>query len=88
MSSRVKPANPWNKNNQQKKSKPNTYNLEKSSPTPSEIKFKEAHSKLQAAVKKHVKDYESSSEEEELESNNLIGKCIRHNDVAVNSYTF
>lgn len=75
MSSRHKPANPWNKSTQQKKTKPNTYNLEKS-PTPSEIKFKEAHSKLQAAVKKHVKDYESSSEEEELESNNLIGKSI------------
>lgn len=74
MNSRYKPTNPWNKNIQQKKSKPNTHNLEKSLPTPSEIKFKEAHSKLQAAVKKHVKDYESSSDEEELESINLIGK--------------
>lgn len=77
MSSRHKPANPWNKSTQQKKTKPNTYNLEKS-PTPSEIKFKEAHSKLQAAVKKHVKDYESSSEEEELESNNLIEDILKN----------
>ncbi|KAJ8941972.1 hypothetical protein NQ314_010196 [Rhamnusium bicolor] len=75
MHSRQKPPNPWNKNIQQKKTKQNvSHNLEKPSPTPSEVKFKEAQSKLQAAVKKHVKDYESSSEEEELESSNLIGK--------------
>lgn len=41
----------------------------------SENKFKEAQIKLQAAVQKHVKDYDSSSEEEDiLESNGLIGK--------------
>ncbi|KAJ8949737.1 hypothetical protein NQ318_005058 [Aromia moschata] len=72
MYGRHKTPNPWNKNPEGKKTKHGAHNQEKNSPTPSEIKFKEAHSKLQAAVKKHVKDYESSSDEEELESANAI----------------
>lgn len=65
MSSKKRETNVWNKTQDSKPIK-NTL-------TPAEIKFKEAHQKLQAAVKKHVKDYESSSEEEELESENIIG---------------
>lgn len=63
-------TNPWQRNQQQhKKSQHN------SSPevNKSEIKFKEAQKKLQAAVQKYVKEYDSSSEEEELETNNIIG---------------
>lgn len=71
-----KPTNPWNQNRNQPK-KPKT-KLE-NSPTPAQqksadLKFKEAQKKLQAAVQKHVKEYESSSDEEELESKNVIGK--------------
>ncbi|CAH1115827.1 unnamed protein product [Psylliodes chrysocephalus] len=74
MHSQPKPKNPWNKNNQKQPKKKN----DKISPTPSEIKFKEAHAKLQAAVQKHVKEYESSSDEEELESSSLIDSILNN----------
>lgn len=44
----------------------------------SEQKFKQAQIKLQAAVEKHAKDFESSSDEEELESENVIGMLQSH----------
>lgn len=46
----------------------NAHNLQKS-----QLKFKEAQIKLQAAVQKHAKEFESSSEEEDVESDNIIG---------------
>lgn len=45
-------------------------------PSSTEIKFKEAQQKLQAAVAKYAKDYESSSSEDELESENVIGMVL------------
>ncbi|KAJ8964297.1 hypothetical protein NQ317_000093 [Molorchus minor] len=71
-----KPPNPWNKNVDQNKRKQNIPNL-KSLPTPSEIKFKEVQQKLQAAVKRHVTNYESSSDEEELETTNAIEDILK-----------
>lgn len=70
MNSRKKTSNPWSQNVAKKKS---PAPVRQSAPTPAEVRFKEAHGKLQAAVQKHIKDYESSSEEEELESENIIG---------------
>lgn len=65
-----KKANVWKTNNMGKETNkiPNTSNK-------AEIKFKEAQSKLQAAVQKYAKDYESSSDEDELETENVIGNC-------------
>ncbi|XP_075230227.1 NF-X1-type zinc finger protein NFXL1 [Lycorma delicatula] len=44
-----------------------------------EQKFLEAHTRLQASVKKHLKngDYESSEEEEELESETILGSVLK-----------
>lgn len=69
MAARKKEPNVWKKNVNYNRGD----NLQANSPTPAEVKFKEAHGKLQAAVRKHVQDYESSSEEEELESENIFG---------------
>lgn len=61
------PANPWNKNKRH-----NGPNLKKL-PTSAETKFQEAHKKLQAAVQKHIKEYDSSSDEEdEIEPKSVI----------------
>lgn len=74
MYNQPKPKNPWTKNAAQFKKAKNV-NVHKSGPTPSELRFKEAQSKLQAAVKKHVEEYDSSSDEEEqLDSFNFIGE--------------
>lgn len=81
MSSQAKRPNPWNKTKpktsthslKNKNRNHNSVNNTQKNPTPSEVKFKEAQAKLQEAVKKHVKDFESSSEEEELESEAVIG---------------
>ncbi|CAH1179658.1 unnamed protein product [Phaedon cochleariae] len=73
MYNQSKPRNPWNKNVQPKKHSQNNKPLPSS-----EAKFKEAHSKLQEAVRKHVKDYESSSDEEELESGSLIDAILKN----------
>lgn len=71
MSTSTKNAgNPWMKNEQQKK-KPRQNPVNGTSK--SEKKFKEVQEKLQASVKKHIKEYDSSSEEEELESNSILG---------------
>lgn len=67
-------SNPWNKNNVSQKQRKNATNSTLGpNVNASEQKFKEAHTKLQNAVKKHIKDYESSSEEEDIDSTNLIG---------------
>ncbi|XP_050511644.1 NF-X1-type zinc finger protein NFXL1 [Diabrotica virgifera virgifera] len=74
MHSQPKPKNPWNQNVQNQPKKNKNKNL----PTPGEVKFKEAQAKLQASVKKHVKEYESSSDEEELESATLIDSILKN----------
>lgn len=38
-----------------------------------ERKFKAVQEKMQQSAKKYTQDYESSSEEEELESNKILG---------------
>ena len=61
--------NPWDKSFRNEKTTHSNYNLKRS-----EDKFKEAFVKHQEAAKKYVKDYESSSEEEEdLKAVNVIG---------------
>lgn len=61
------PANPWNRNKRH-----NGPNLKKL-PTSAETKFQEAHKKLQEAVQKHIKDYDSSSDEgDEIETKSVI----------------
>nr|XP_023021206.1 NF-X1-type zinc finger protein NFXL1 [Leptinotarsa decemlineata] len=77
MHSQPKPRNPWTKNVQQKRNVKASKNSISKPLTSSELKFKEAQSKLQAAVKKHVKEYESSSDEEELDSGNLIDTILK-----------
>ncbi|KAJ3662166.1 hypothetical protein Zmor_006522 [Zophobas morio] len=81
MATRKKDTNIWNKNRNSNKSsvgKFNPANQNVNSPTPAEQKFKEAQGKLQAAIRKHVQDYESSSEEEELESENIIDGIVKN----------
>ncbi|XP_017781549.1 PREDICTED: NF-X1-type zinc finger protein NFXL1 [Nicrophorus vespilloides] len=67
--------NPWNKNTKSK------IPTAKNSKNPEE-KFKEAQQKLQAAVQKFTKDYESSEEEEELEVDNVIGTILKDYDTS------
>lgn len=65
------PTNPWHKN-RPTNNRTNGPNLKK--PTPAN-KFQEAQKKLQEAVQKHIKDYDSSSDEDaELETNTVIGR--------------
>nr|CAH7743895.1 unnamed protein product [Callosobruchus chinensis] len=81
MHSQQKQKNPWNRNNSRGNSTPNQRKGGNSNndPTPSEDKFKRAQSKLQAAVQKHIEEYESSSEEEEeVQSSNLIEKILKN----------
>ncbi|XP_067003149.2 NF-X1-type zinc finger protein NFXL1 [Anabrus simplex] len=77
-------GNPWNRgghqSNQTRKKPggdPKPGKKPTSGPT-SEDKFREAQARLQASVQKHIKpDYESSSEEEELESDNILGSVLK-----------
>lgn len=82
MFNQPKPKNPWNKNAQQKRSN-KTSTVVKETSTPSDIKFKQAQSKLQAAVKKHLEDYESSDEEEQLDSSNFIDNIFKNYEVSL-----
>lgn len=67
--------NPWFSNqNQNKKLTKQDVNNSKNS----EQKFQQAHLKLQAAVQKYADKFESSSDEEELESVNVIGKIMKY----------
>lgn len=69
-----KQENAWNVN-RSKKGPPGPNNGGRGA-TSTEVKFKEAQQKLQAAVEKYAKDYESSSSEDELESENVIGMVL------------
>jgi hypothetical protein len=69
-------TNPWSRGevrsgqnrNHDTKKKPN-------SEVEAQNKFQEAQARLQASVQKHMKqDYDSSSEEEDLESDSILGK--------------
>jgi hypothetical protein len=69
-------TNPWNRGggrsghnqNHDSKKKP-------SSEVVAQNRFQEAQARLQASVQKHIKqDYESSSEEEDVESDRILGK--------------
>jgi hypothetical protein len=69
-------TNPWNRyggrsgQNQNRDTKKKT-----SSEVSAQNRFQEAQARLQASVQKHIKqDYDSSSEEEDLESDNILGK--------------
>lgn len=71
-------GNPWNTrggqnfNQKQRPNGPTEANIKSA-----QNKFQEARNRLQASVQKHINhDYESSSEEEELESENIFGKLI------------
>nr|CAD7597142.1 unnamed protein product [Timema genevievae] len=68
-------SNPWNRGGRQnitsKKDVPKA-NLT------AKLRFEEAQARLQASVQKHIKpDYESSSEEDELESDNILGSVLK-----------
>lgn len=66
------PTNPWHKN-RPNNNRSNGSNLKKSTPAPAN-KFQEAQKKLQEAVQKHIKDYDSSSDEDtEIETDTVIG---------------
>lgn len=71
-----KTRNPWNINTQRENNKPksNGAHLKKKLSASSVNKFQEAQRKLQEAVQKYAKDYESSSEEEDVEVNAVICK--------------
>jgi hypothetical protein len=69
-------TNPWNRGggrsgqNQDHDSK-----KKPSSEVVAQNRFQEAQARLQASVQKHIKqDYGSSSEEEDLESDSIVGK--------------
>lgn len=66
-----KPTNCWVKNNLSQNKDQNT---SKNVSNRTELKFKEAQRKLHAAVQKYVKDYDSSSEEEEVQAETVISK--------------
>ncbi|XP_076265116.1 NF-X1-type zinc finger protein NFXL1 [Rhynchophorus ferrugineus] len=71
-------SNPWNKNKVSQKQRKNATNSTiRPTLNAAEEKFREAHTKLQNAVKKHIKDYESSSEEEDIDSTNLIEEILK-----------
>lgn len=71
-------SNPWNQGrgrdvhnqNHAVKKKPSAEFL-------AQTKFQEAQARLQASVQKHIKqEYDSSSEEEELESDSIVGERL------------
>lgn len=67
-----KPKNPW-KNTLPKKNQVETI---KNKPSSSENKFKDAQKKLQDAVQKHIKEYDSSSDEEEIQADTVISLVV------------
>lgn len=68
-----KPRNPWTIT-QPRDQKPE--NIQNAFGRNSENKFTEASRKHQAAAQKYVLDYDTSSEEDELESGNIISMII------------
>lgn len=71
MASNRSKVNPWSSG---KAKKPLNLAKQDSGSNETNQKFREAQAKLQDAVQKHVKDYESSSEEEDINSTDVLGK--------------
>ncbi|KAF5301721.1 hypothetical protein FQA39_LY10652 [Lamprigera yunnana] len=69
-----KSGNAWFK----KESQPNNLGGNQPKMNNSEIKFKQIHEKFQEAVKKHTKEFDSSSEEEELQTSDIIRSISKH----------
>lgn len=61
-----------------KTKKPLNLAKQASSPNETSQKFREAQSKFQDAVQKHIKDYESSSDEEDINSTDVLGRPYRY----------
>ncbi|KAH1004003.1 hypothetical protein HUJ04_003825 [Dendroctonus ponderosae] len=84
MSSGNRPkTNPWAKTNAPKGKNPQQKgnNLGPPLGTSGEVKFKEAQAILHNSVQKHVNDYESSSDEDDLDSVQLLGTVLKqYND--------
>lgn len=70
-------VNPWTKGKTvHRKTNGGNSNLNKDV-SKSEDRFKEAQKKLQAAVEKYANQYESSSDEEDLQTTGIVGKNLR-----------
>nr|CAD7576458.1 unnamed protein product [Timema californicum] len=68
-------SNPWNRGGKQNIT--SKKDVPKANVT-AKLRFEEAQARLQASVQKHIKpDYESSSEEDELESDNILGSVLK-----------
>ena len=70
-------GNPWNRGRGRGRGQQhnNVVNRISEPKLSAQSKFQEAQARLQASVQKHLKqEYDSSSEEEELESNSILGK--------------
>ena len=68
-------GNPWNRGRGRGQNQNYSGRKKPGPDKSSETKFQEAHARHQASLQKHIKqDYESSSEEEELESDNILCK--------------
>nr|CAD7442488.1 unnamed protein product [Timema bartmani] len=71
-------SNPWNRGGSQNIT--SKKDVPKANVT-AKLRFEEAQARLQASVQKHIKpDYESSSEEDELESDNILVKLDSHGE--------
>jgi hypothetical protein len=75
---RGRDRNPWNQGGG--RGGHNQNHATKKKPSPeflAQTKFQEAQARLQASVQKHIKqEYDSSSEEEELESDSILGEML------------
>lgn len=81
MHSQQKSKNPWNNIKPQKKNNNKNFSQSASS---SDLKFKEAQLKLQASIKKHLNEYESSSEEEDnIDPFNHINNIFKNYDISL-----
>ncbi|XP_021938982.1 NF-X1-type zinc finger protein NFXL1 isoform X3 [Zootermopsis nevadensis] len=72
-------SNPWNRGGGRGGYNQNHASRKKPSPEVlAQNKFYEAQARLQASVQKHIKqEYDSSSEEEELQSDNILGSVLQ-----------
>lgn len=72
-------SNPWNQGGG--RGGHNQNHAAKKKPSPelmAQTKFQEAQARLQASVQNHIKqEYDSSSEEEELESDSILGSVLQ-----------
>jgi hypothetical protein len=75
---RGRSSNPWNRGGGRGGHNQNHAIRKKPSPEVlAQNKFHEAQARLQASVQKHIKqEYDSSSEEEELESDSILGERL------------